>query len=166
MQVKDFNRCINKLASIHFTPSGHSCEHSQPPKVTMSLLTRKLDENICTEQQKPITIGKKKKTQKIPQSPPSGIHFCSYNNIYLFQFSGNRDGPRNIAALHYPKDWKLMLTWCTWLPFKQSAPKKIPLRDCGRSEILQRRLQTPAEYRSREFIKTRKNSSCLTGHLP
>ena len=69
MQVKDFNRCINKLASIHFTPSGHSCEHSQPPKVTMSLLTRKLDENIYTEQQKPITFGKKK-----PKKLPKALH--------------------------------------------------------------------------------------------
>ena len=84
MQVKDFNRCINKLASIHFTPSGHSCEHSQPPKVTMSLLTRKLDENICTEQQKPITIGKKKKPQKFPKAPHQAFIFVL---IIIYTFS-------------------------------------------------------------------------------
>lgn len=56
-QVKDFNRHINELASVHFTPPDHSREHGQAPKVARSLPIRKLDENVCTEQRKPITTG-------------------------------------------------------------------------------------------------------------
>lgn len=95
MQMKESNRYTNNLASIHFKPS----DHSQPPKVMRSQVIGKLYENIRTEQQKPISLGR-----KLPQSLSTSIRSALIIYIYIFQYSENIDGPKNIATFHYPKD--------------------------------------------------------------